>query len=745
VGGHPGAGHHGPDGGAGLTSGDSNRASRREPRQLRDLRRLANLHDVQPSYEDVFRRRRSASADALLGILRALGVPIERPEDATGLSRGRALEIWRRPLEPVTVAWDGAVGGVPVRLAGRWVSKPVEVLVTEESAREGLRAGAGRAVGTLSEPVERVELEGQPFVVRELSLAGRLPPGSYQLRLEAGDWSASTLVLSAPRRCFSGLDRTWGMFLPLYAARSRSDWGAGDLGDLEDLVGWVGERGGGVVATLPLLAGFLDELFEPSPYSPASRLFWNELYLDVERVPELGRCPEAQALLASQAVRDEVRRLRARRFVDYRRVSALKRRVLEALARCFFAGGTHGETSRDRTAAFRAFTAAHPLVRDYARFRAHVERTGSWWGAWPRRQREGRLTRTDVDPEAERYHAYVQWLMAEQLKALGDRSRDAGVALHLDLPLGVNPGGYDAWRFRDSFAQARGGAPPDSVFDRGQDWGFAPLHPQRIREEGYRYPRACLQNLCRAAGIMRIDHVMGLHRLYCIPDGLEAVDGVYLRYRAEEFYALLSLESHRTGTLVVGEDLGTVPRYVRHAMARHDLHRTYVVELELLESDGREAVRPPPLHSLASLNTHDMEPFAAFWAGLDIEERRAQGLIDDRAAGEELQRLAAYRRKLIAFFRRGGYLKGRGRPDAGTVMTAVLAWLAASDSRVVLANLEDLWLETERQNRPGTQAPTNWSRKARYSLERIERMPEVVDILRNLARNRVGVSQGGTP
>jgi 4-alpha-glucanotransferase len=480
------------------------------------------------------------------------------------------------------------------------------------------------------------------------------------------------------------------------------------------------------VAILPVLSALLDRPFDPSPYSPASRLFWNELYLDVEAVPELKNSPPARRLLDSATFRRTLTKLRQAERIDYPAVYRAKHRVLSLLATAM---------SAERRAAFEAFVADHPAVEDYAAFRAATTRFDRTWPAWPAGQRDGRLSPRDGDPADRHYHSYVQFLAFEQLQAL----RNHRASLHLDLPLGVHPDGYDVWRHREAFAApgTRGGAPPDSFFTKGQDWGFPPLHPERIRDQRYAYPIACFRALMRHAGIVRIDHVMALHRLFWIPEGLIARDGVYVKYRPDELYAILSLESHRHRTTVVGEDLGTVPRAIRSAMAGHGVHRTYVAQLE------SKPVRPlPPVQrlALASVNTHDMAPFAAYWDGKDIDDRLSRDLLDQKEARAERTQRGKRRKALVRALRSAGHLPRHGPAElpAADVLPALLAWLGASEARVVLASLEDLWGETEPQNRPGTSAGANWSRRARHRLEEFDDHDEITRTLMRLAEFRVG-------
>jgi 4-alpha-glucanotransferase len=583
--------------------------------------------------------------------------------------------------------------------------------------------------------------------VRRLALPEALPAGYHRLEVKVGGRTARSTVIAAPVRAWSGSGAPlWGLFLPLYALRTARSWGAGDLTDLEALADWTASLGGGVVGTLPMLAAFLDEPCDPSPYAPASRLFWNEIYLDVEQLPEAKLCPAAQRLLASGEMRSEIRALAAQPLVDYPRLLNLKRRVLDEIVTWFFANapapaappipaaGAAGNPGAARRQAFDRFVAAHPEVADYAAFRAVGDRRGESWQAWPERLREGNLAPADYDEEDYRYHLWVQWALEQQVERAAAQARRHGPGLYLDLPLGVHGSSYDVWRERDLFAEGSAvGAPPDSFFTKGQNWGFPPLRPERLRERGYDHLVKVLRHHLRHAGVLRLDHVMQLHRLFWIPRGLDASAGVYVRYPADELYAVLALESHRYRALLVGENLGTVPPEVDQAMERHGILGMYVMQYELAPGGGGLHREPPPM-SVASLNTHDMPTFRGYWDARDVDDLQALGFFDERQAGEERGRRAAARAGLTALAGATG-----GEDAYAAVLRNRLEHLAASPARMVLVNLEDLWGEPEPQNVPGTQAErTNWRRKARLTLEEITRRPDLAATLRRLDELRKG-------
>ena len=676
----------------------------------RDLRDLARLYGVQPRYRSTAGTQVLATSEAVVGVLRALGAEIDRPADAADALVARRLQLARRAIEPVTVAWEGRIASVDVRL-------PIG------AAEGGLRIGLTQVDDEEPSTWDRVEAELTPraddptgFVTANVPVGPRLRHGYHRLFVEWAGGRGSSLVMAAPRRLPSPTARLWGLFVPLHAVPN--GWGVGDFRDLERLSAWMRGRGGSVVATLPLLASFLDQPFEPSPYSPASRLFWNELYLDVEHAWALAGVPEAP-MADRPAERGG--------FVDLRTTGAAKRRALEPLAERFFAGSVPRRYSE--------FLAERPELRDYARFRAEMEHRGTSWGDWPEAERGGVLRGDAEDDARGRYHLYAQWLAHEQLRGWADRSR-TGEGLYLDLPLGASEASYDVWRHRDSFATgASAGAPADTFFPHGQSWGFPPLHPDRIREDGFRYPIACVRNLLRYASMLRIDHVMGLHRLFWIPAGSPPEHGVYVRYRSDEWYAVFSIEANRAGTVVVGEDLGTVPREVRDGMHRHGLLKSYVVQLEA-RREPQPALPAPSRDSVATVNTHDLPMWAAFWEGGDVALSRDLGIIDDRLAGERLVERRSLRSAIVAFLRTRGLLPP-GEEGADPVLAASLEFLAEGDAAVVVATLEDLWLERRPQNVPGTGSERpNWRGRLAVTLEELAMDPSVTEVLSRIDRAR---------
>jgi 4-alpha-glucanotransferase len=657
------------------------------------LQQLADLASVDTGYWDVKGTYQNASPEALVSILRALGIGIDSPEGAHDALRAHHAATWRRPLDPCAACFGGQPAQLRLRMPASAGARPVRVTIRLDSGDE-----IAHEIGLHDMPVVRTAaVDGEPWLERRLDLPAGLPPGYHDVRVDAGDVDGQLRLLSAPPAAAGppGALREWGLFAPVYSLRTADQLGVGDLGDLRQLARFVAAQRGAYVGTLPLLACFYDTPFQASPYSPVSRLFWNELYADL-RPAGLGRLglsaldsAGGDAVLRSETGL-EAALLGAEPLVDYRRAAALKRRLLERLSDAAWAD----DAARAQVEAFRA---ARPRVDDYARFRATTEAMGRAWGDWPEAQRDGAISDGDFDERNRRYHVFAQWLLNRQLSEFKEEQGTAG--LYLDLPVGVDGAGYDLWRERGSFAsEISVGAPPDPLFWGGQNWALPPLHPIAQRENGYRYFIDCVRAHMEHADMLRVDHVMGLHRLFWIPPRGSAADGVYVRYPADELYAILLIESQRQRCAVAGEDLGTVPDGVRPMMAERGLHSLFVAQFAWGFQDGRPALRSPGPGQVASLDTHDTPTFASF-----VEQHGLSG-------------------------------------EADSLMREWTEQLAAGPADVFFVTLEDLWLEREPQNVPGTgdDEHPNWRRRMRFELDKIREDLSVRDVLRAVAERRKG-------
>jgi 4-alpha-glucanotransferase len=572
----------------------------------------------------------------------------------------------------------------------------------------------------LHSPAE-IHLEDGAVVRAEEALPPDLPLGYHDLRpLDGG---AVTRVVVTPGRCHLAPDlRTWGLTAQLYAARSRSSWGIGDLADLRHLGAWASGVGAGVLATSPLHAPGPAHPVDPSPYHPSTRRHLNPLHLRVEEVPGAEGLPGIDDLaVAGRALGDD-------RHIDRDRVWGLKRPALEAAC----------VRSCDDPR-FDRFLAERPSVRTWAVFGAVADRHGNDWRAWPaelRRPDSPAVARFAAEhPAAVRFHEWLQWALDLQLAEAAST-----IALVEDLAVGFDAGGADAWELQDLLAlDMRVGAPPDEFNGAGQDWGLPPFVPWRLRHAGYEPFVQTVRAALRHAGGLRVDHVMGLFRLFWVPEGTDPREGAYVRYPAGELLDILALESHRAGAFVVGEDLGTVEDSVRSELADRQ-----VLSYRLLWFEDND---PPewPRGSFGALATHDLPTVAGLW-------RRT-----DPAAGE----LAPVRARLARAAAaggaegEGGNVEGEGDAategeggDVEAVIVGAHRTLATAASRVVVASLDDLQAVEERPNLPGTTVPGNWTTALPEPIEDLDRSPlaaAVVDALRATRGAPVGRARDAAP
>ena len=709
--------------------------------QHEGLCRLAEYCGIEKGYYDAVGKWVQSSEEAFIAILNQLDIPINSPDEAPHFLHSKSLCDCSKPLEPVSVSWFSAEQGYA----------EIPLLLPKDSFQGLCKARLDLENGTqISWEFSTFELIvsstksvfDKEYVTLQIEVPQKIPLGCHVFYLEGPFGNFQSALLAAPKRAHGATlepdQKNWGVFLPLYAAKSDRNLGAGDFTDLEKLIEWTAKQGGKVVGTLPMLSAFLDKPCEISPYSPASRLFWNEFYLDVERIAEFEYSPDARKLFNSPEFQREAKSLRELDLVDYPKVMKLKRKILELLVLDFL------QTSNPvRKAALDAYIAKRPEILDFALFRANIEKYKSSWHTWPTELNAGALNDNDVDPLVRHYYILSQWWAEEQITNVSEKALHFGAkGLYLDLPLGVNADSYDVYRHRELFAMgASGGAPPDSFFTLGQDWGFPPLRPDKLLENKLTYLRSCLSHHMKHCSMLRVDHVMGLHRLYWVPKGLGAKNGAYVRYNSEAMYAIFNLESHKHKTLIIGEDLGTVPPAVRPMMKNHGWHRLCVGQFEINPKPGR-VLNETPEGAVASINTHDLPPFASYWLGTDIDERVEMGLLTEEEAKQE-----SNARKMM----REAVLEGIGEENCGEitgedqekqmqrVLESIFDELAQSQAGTVLVNLEDAWFCREPQNVPGTwKEKPNWMHKSRYSNQELDSVAYLKWIVKkiNNVRNR---------
>lgn len=653
---------------------------------------LARRYGVATEYEDWTGRSVPVAESTLIAVLDALGV-------AAGTEHGRAAalaehdrEYWARPLPPTIVAragtaspfWVHVTHGDPARV---WLR------LEDGTTRAGLRQ--------LENHRAPYDLDGRWVGEASFELPPDLPLGYHELHLALGAEDVGTAVIVTPASLAPpGSGRSWGLAVQLYSVRSQRSWGIGDLTDMTDLAVWsAAERGAGFLLVNPLHAAAPAPPMEPSPYLPTSRRFVNPIYLRVEAIPEYaylrrrGRSRKAREQVQAAADRGEL--------IDRDAAWQAKRAALQAVYRV--------ERSAGREVAYAAYRRREGRsLDDFATWCALAEEYGNDWHGWPRElQHPANPQVAEFAAEhaaAVDFHRWLQWQLDDQLTAAQAGALQAGMGLGLmhDLAVGVDPNGADAWALQDVLALGvTAGAPPDEFNQLGQDWSQPPWRPDQLEKRAYLPFRALVNAVLRHAGGVRIDHIIGLFRLWWIPKGAAPTEGTYVRYDHEAMIGIVALEAHRAGAVVVGEDLGTVEPWVRDYLRQRGLFGTSILWFEA-DRDGAGGPLPAERwreHCLSAVTTHDLPPTAGYLAGEHVRLRERLGLLT-RPAEEEL---AADRRQQAAWLdelRRVGLLTDAD--DVDEIVAALHRYLGRTPSRLLALSLADAVGDRRTQNQPGT-------------------------------------------
>jgi 4-alpha-glucanotransferase len=559
----------------------------------------------------------------------------------------------------------------------------------------------------LAAPVE-LTLEDGSSRTADGALPEDLPLGYHRMRARDG---RESLLIVAPAACHLPDDlKTWGWAAQVYAARSRASWGFGDLADLARLGKWTRGLGAGVVMVNPLSAATPVPLLEPSPYYPSSRRFRNPLYLRIEDVPGFAALGADGARLA-----DAGRALNRDRRIDRDAVFRLKMEALDELYASF-----KGDAGFDWYCSGQG-----EALTDFATYCALAERNGKDWRRWPAAVRRpdaaGTRAFRDANAPRVRFHAWLQWLVDGQLATAAKE-----IALVGDLPIGIDVAGADAWCWQELMADGVSvGAPPDEFSASGQDWGLTPFVPHRLRAAGYRPFIETIRAMVTHMGGLRIDHVMGLFRLFWVPraGGQGAKGGAYVRTRADELLAIVALESVRARAFIVGEDLGTVEDGVRERLAAQKMLSYRLLYFE------PGAPKDYPELALSSVTTHDLATLAGLWSGSDVADQKRIGLHVNDAGMKSLRDKIATTAGLAATTNADdATTAGDGSAPKDVPVDDVIlkthAALATAPSRILLATLDDALAVPERPNMPGTVHEwPNWSLALPHPLEDLETAP----------------------
>jgi 4-alpha-glucanotransferase len=659
------------------------------------LGELARRYGVAIEYQDWTGRHVQVPESTLVAVLAALGVAAATEDERTTALASYDREYWSRSLPPTIVARADAESSFWVHVThgdqvGLWIR------LEDGSVRAGLRQ--------LENHTPPYDLDDRQIGEATFELPGDLPLGYHRLYIQTGSSEAGTPLIVVPAKLELpprlGAKRTWGLATQLYSVQSERSWGVGDLTDLTDLAVWSGAtHGAGYILVNPLHAAAPVAPMEPSPYLPTSRRYVNPIYLRPEVIPEFAEVRQRGRIRRTRLEVQES--ARCADLIDRDAAWAAKRDVLESVYRVARSAG--------RQLAYEAYRAreGHSLD-DFAVWCALAERHGPDWHRWPKKfagpARPAVAEFAAKHAETVDFHRWLQWQLDDQLAGAQSAATRAGMELGImhDLAVGVDPNGADAWAMQDVLALGvTAGAPPDEFNQLGQDWSQPPWRPDQLVDRGYEPFRAMVSAILRHASGIRVDHIIGLFRLWWIPKGAPPTKGTYVRYDHEAMIGILALEAHRAEAVVVGEDLGTVEPWVRDYLARRGLLGTSILWFEL-DRDGDGG----PLQAqhwreycLSSVTTHDLPPTAGYLAGEHVRLRSELGLLT-RPVEEELADDRAEQAAWADELRRVGLLGER--PGVDETVLALYRYLGRTPSRLLGLSLADAVGEMRTQNQPGT-------------------------------------------
>ena len=735
------------------------------------LARLAERVGIAADYHDIAGTLHLTSDDTRRALLAAMGFTVDSTASLTQALQEWDEAPWQRPCDPVRILRDGETGPpVSCCLAledGKERSVAVEWQIRDEANGVVQEGQTGPELSV----VEVRFLNGRRHVRVEIPAPRGLSLGYYKLTVRAeglvGGGVGAMRVIVAPRQCYvppsiEANQRLWGLALQLYSLSSDRNWGCGDFTDLGRIVEWAGKGlGAGVIGLNPLHALRNTAPYHISPYAPYSRLYLNELYIDLERLPEFYGSEEAQQQFRVPEFQTKLQALRESRRVDYDAIAAAKRTMLDLAYRKFLKDAYSGEEPNLQPKTARAWLLERFIQAEgtplelYATFqtleeeRRLIQSKSATWHDWPKQfLTPGQSVREYAKRHRKRirFFQYIQWVASEQLNEIRRTTEQLAmpIGLYHDLALGADRNGAEAWVYQSVLALgADCGAPPDAFAPEGQNWGLPPINPHALRASGYELMIQLLRNNFRSGGAVRLDHVMAFCRLFWIPRGRPASEGTYVQYPFEDLLAIVALESTRSKTLVIGEDLGTVPDWVREQLAKAKVLSYRVFYFERGGDGAWKSPRDYPAQSVAVATTHDLPTLTGFWSGEDLQVRAGLGAFTDdaarRQAWDERQRDKG---GILSALKREGLLPNGVTEDLATApaMTtdlcrAIHIYLARTPSCIVLANLEDGLGELSQTNLPGTvDSHPNWSRKYAVRVDEIlgdERMRQLGAVLRS--------------
>lgn len=711
----------------------------------------ARFFGIVPEYWDIFGNKKRTSLETKKAILRAMKVKTDSEEDIRHEIETRRLKQWKSIMAPVHVVSENTRPLIlflclPVQ-EGKESALELSLSLKDEHGNKTENKLSWSDLVFLEDKL----IEGSRYVKVQASDDLKRDIGYYSVDVECrhpdnifpgnkNKITASSKLIITPDSCYipSELDsgQIWGLSVNLYSIRSEQNYGVGDFRDLKGIIKLTSDMGGGFVGINPLHAIPNTQPYGISPYSPISRLYRNFIYLSVKDIMELKELKSLKSALSSETLK-EIDRLKKLDIIDYEKIALLKKKILKNIFDEFYEKHYKKDTTYAKEFKKYVLNEGAPL-ETFSIFMAvwndlRLTKNIYSWQEWPEEYRN--LSPEEIRKIKKKYkkeiifEQYIQWLIEKQLEDIVKLYKKLGmpVGLYNDLAIGSIGSGSDVWSNQDIFGNADVGAPPDDFSPDGQNWGFPPMIPEKMHETGYDLFIKTIRKNMQYGGALRIDHALGIFRLFWIPSGLSPTEGAYVEYPHEDLLRIIALESVRNKSVVVAEDLGTIGDNVRDALKKFRMlsYRLFYFERNYPDPSFVSPSEYPPM-ALCSITTHDLPTLYGYWAGQDIKAKKDLGKYSEESHSVRLLEERQRDKKLIlTALKSQNILPEDFQLDAENIkqMTpelcnAIYEYLSRTPCKLILVSLDDIIGTLNQQNMPGTvDAYPNWRQKTPLSLE----------------------------
>ncbi|MEW6068662.1 MAG: 4-alpha-glucanotransferase [Nitrospirota bacterium] len=735
---------------------------------------LSKIYEIIPEYWDISGKSHETSLETKKAILRSMKLKIGSAKELTKEINEYKWKSWKNFIEPVYIV---SVNSLPFTIPlyipikdGDERRLSISLSIKNEQGREHKSIFEGDAI-----IISEVQwIDKKRYIKINLQDIVQQDIGYYEINVECkhienifpgnrNKLQKKSRLIIAPDACYIPpeleKERIWGLSVNLYSIRSNRNWGIGDFGDLKKIARWIYDLKGGFVGINPLHVIPNTKPFGISPYFPLSRLYKNFIYLDIEKIPDVMESEDVMAIITSdENFKKELDELKNAGLIDYEKIASLKENILRKAFDIFHR--RHYILNSPRSIAFKKFISENKTsLESFSLFMAiwnYMATTKNIyrWQEWPaeyhsQKSKAVRAFKKTNEKEIV-FYQYVQWLIDEQLKEVFIETKNLNMplGLYFDLAIGSVGGGSDVWNYKDVIADdADVGAPPDDFSPNGQNWGFPPLIPEKLKDSGYEFFIQTIRKNMKYGGALRIDHALGMFRLFWIPEGISSKDGAYVKYPEDALLHIIALESVRNKTMVIAEDLGTMGENVREMLKKFNMlsYRLFYFERNYPDPSFVTPEKYPEM-ALCAITTHDLPTIYGYWAGHDFEVKKQLGIYkDEKLLQEQINERKRDKELILSALKSLKIILDNHSPKSENFMQmtpelclAIYHYLALTPCKLLLISLDDIIGTVNQQNMPGTIAEyPNWLQKTPLTLEDMlcdKRFTELSEMLKQIMK-----------